>query len=90
MTETSAIGFLMTALSLAAKFLLDRFESHTLFHIYIKNAYSSPFYKDGKHRSSTKRRMRTMQDLYLDLIDFNLYISEEEYMWMADYIQGLI
>lgn len=33
LTETSSIGFLMTSLALASKFLLDRFERNTLFHI---------------------------------------------------------
>lgn len=32
-TETSAIGLFMTSLALSSKFLLDRFERNTLFHI---------------------------------------------------------
>jgi len=89
-TETSAIGFLMTALALSAKFLLDRFERNTLFHIYIKNAYSSPFYKNGKHRSSSKRRMRAMQDFFLDLLDFNLYVEDGDYLAILSNLKTLI
>jgi hypothetical protein len=36
-TETSAIGFFLTSLALSSKFLLDRFERNTLFHIIIKS-----------------------------------------------------
>ena len=89
-TETSAIGFLMTALALSSKFLLDRFERNTLFHIYIKNAHSSPFYKNGKHRSSSKRRMRSMQDFFLDLLDFNLYVADGDYLAILSNLKNLI
>ena len=65
-SEQSAFGYLHSALVLASKFFLDRFERNTLFHILIND-------DDSKHR------MRTMMDQYLDLIEFRLNIEEKEY-----------
>lgn len=63
-TETTAKSLLHTALVLASKFYLDKFEKNTI------------FYAVG---GLSKRQMRTMTDTYLDLIDFKLNVDEEEF-----------
>ena len=58
---TTAKSLLHTALVLASKFYLDRFEKNTI------------FYAVG---GLSKSQMRSMTDSYLDLIDFDLNIEE--------------
>eukprot|EP00347_Sterkiella_histriomuscorum_P003675 403363375 len=74
-TESTAKSILHTALTLASKFYLDRYEKNTI------------FYAVG---GLSKRQMRSMQDLYLDLIDFNLYIDESEYNRYMSKIKTMI
>ena len=64
LTETNSKSYLHTALVLASKFYLDRFEKNTI------------FYAVG---GISKRQMRTMTDAYLGLINFHLNIEEEEF-----------
>lgn len=69
MTPTTAKSFLHTALVLASKFFLDRFEKNTI------------FYAVG---GISKSLMRNMTDSYLTLLDFNLNIDEAEfYQYMS-------
>jgi len=79
-TEQSAVGFLHSALVLASKFFLDRFERHTLFHILINEDIG----RDSRHR------MRAMMDQYLDLIAFELNIAEDEYKDMMGRVKHMI
>lgn len=64
LTPTNAKSFLHTALALASKFLLDKFEKNTI------------FYAVG---GISKSLMRNMTDSYLALLDFNLNIDEAEF-----------
>ncbi len=67
----------MTALTVSAKFYLDRFERNTMFNIMLgNNSYASG---SGAKGYSGKKRMRVMMDLMLDMIDFRLHILEDEY-----------
>ena len=59
-TESNAKGILHSALTLAAKFFLDQFERHTMFHILLGVQH----YKQHDMR----RRMRQMLDRFLELI----------------------
>jgi hypothetical protein len=63
-TESTAKSILHTALVLASKFYLDRFEKNTIFYAV---------------RGLSKSTMRRMLDSYLDLIEFHLNIEEEEF-----------
>lgn len=74
-TESTAKSILHTALTLASKFHLDRYEKNTI------------FYALG---GLSKKQMRHMQDLYLDLINFNLYIDESEYNRYMSKIKTMI
>lgn len=58
-TEVTAKSVLHTALTLATKFLMDRYEKHTIFYLV---------------GGLTKRQMKNMSGLYLDLIGFDLFI----------------
>lgn len=94
-------GMLLTALALAAKFFLDRFESHTLFHILIGDPYHKRRTENKLLQTlapqrqfmfpkSQRRRMRMMQAKYLELIDFRLNICEEEYSAMMSRVKSMI
>jgi hypothetical protein len=63
-SEMTAKSLLHTALTLSTKFLMDRYEKNTI------------FYAVG---GLSKRQMKKMQDLFLDLIDFHLYIDDGEF-----------
>ena len=74
MNEHNAKGFLHSALTLASKFFLDRYERNTVFHMLLgnptpplENCGSCPDKKPSLP-SSARRRMRMMLDQYLDLI----------------------
>jgi hypothetical protein len=79
---------LIAALTLASKFLLDRFERGTIFHILIGNHVGSN--SNNKRSISPKRRMRKMLDLYLDLLQFNLHIDEADYFRELSMIKNLV
>ncbi|CDW79676.1 cyclin2 related protein [Stylonychia lemnae] len=74
-TDSKAKSILHTAMTLASKFYLDRYEKNTI------------FYAVG---GLSKKQMRNMQDLYLDLVSFNLYISEEEYTSYLSKLKSMI
>jgi hypothetical protein len=63
-TDNNAKSILHSALTLASKFFIDKFEKNTI------------FYAVG---GLSKRQMRSMLGIYLDLINFNLNIEEEEF-----------
>lgn len=64
MTPTTAKSILHTALVLASKFYLDRFEKNTIFYV---------------AAGLSKLQMRKMTDCFLDLLEFRLNITEEEF-----------
>lgn len=64
LTETNAKSLLHSALSLAAKFHVDRFEKNTI------------FYAVG---GLSKRQMRNMLDTFLAVLEFRMHIEEEEF-----------
>ena len=74
-TETNAKSVLHAALTLAAKFYIDKFEKNTI------------FYAIG---GLSKRQMRSMLDIYLDLIEFNLHIEEEEFNSIMSKLKTMI
>ena len=64
MTQTTAKSILHTALVLASKFYLDRFEKNTIFYV---------------AAGLSKVQMRKMTDAFLDILEFKLNINEEEF-----------
>lgn len=64
------------ALALATKFNLDRYEKNTIFFGMIV----------GLH----KKEMRQMTDYFIKLLDFELYINDDEYQGMMSLIKTLI
>lgn len=74
-TEITAKSLLHTALTLATKFLMDRYEKNTI------------FYAVG---GLTKRQMKNMSNYYLDLIDFDLFIPESEYSFYLSKLKTMI
>lgn len=64
LTETNAKCILHSALTLASKFFLDKYEKKTIFYAVC---------------GLSKNHMRAMLDMFLDLIEFQLYIDESEY-----------
>lgn len=74
-TETTAKSLLHTALTLATKFLMDRYEKNTI------------FYAVG---GLSKRQMKNMSNYYLDLIDFDLFIPESEYSFYLSKLKTMI
>jgi hypothetical protein len=65
LTESNGKGLLHVALTLATKFLMDRYEKNTIFY--------------GSVVGMKPRQMRAMTDAFLSLIDFEMYISEEDF-----------
>lgn len=76
LTECNGKGLLHVALTLATKFCLDRYEKNTIFY--------------GAVVGMDRRQMRRMTDAFLCLIDFEMYISQEEYREAAVSINQLI
>lgn len=66
LNEANAKGVLHVALTLASKFYLDRYEKNTIFYGIVI----------GLHR----HQMRQMTDTFIGMLDFNLFISEEEFL----------
>jgi hypothetical protein len=64
------------ALALAAKYNLDRYEKNTIFF--------------GIVVGVNRRQMRFMTDSFLQMIDFELYISEEEFEGAFGLIKTMI
>ena len=64
LTDQNAKCFLLSALALASKFFLDRYEKNTF------------FYAMG---GIGKKQMRVMLDTFIGMVDFNLNITEEEF-----------
>ena len=64
MTQTTAKSILHTALVLASKFYLDRFEKNTIFYV---------------AAGLSKVQMRKMTDVFLDILEFKLNINEVEF-----------
>ena len=63
-SEYNAKGLLLTSLVLASKFYVDRFEKHTIF---------------AAVGGISKKQMRKMLCSYLELINFELIITEEQF-----------
>jgi len=76
LTEVNAKGLLHIALSLSAKFNVDAYEKHTTFY--------------GVVMGLQPRQMRELTDAFLELIDFQLYVSEEEYGEAMRHIKALV
>jgi len=64
LTHANAKNIVLVSLTLAAKFFDDRFEKGTLF---------------SAVGGLSRKHMRRISDLFLDLIEFELNISEEIY-----------
>lgn len=75
LTELNAKPLLLSAMALAAKFYLDRFEKNTI------------FYAAG---GLTKRRMRCLLDTFLELTDFRLNVEEEEFESLMSNMKSMI
>jgi hypothetical protein len=64
LSDTNAKSVLHAALTLASKFFIDKYEKNTI------------FYAVG---GLNKKQMRSMLAIFLDGIEFNLHITEEEF-----------
>lgn len=67
---------LHVALTLATKFYLDHFEKFTLFF--------------GIVPGLDRGQMRRMTDYFIDMLDFKLYISQEEYQEAMSHIKKVV
>lgn len=64
-----------TALTIASKTYIDKFERNTI------------FYAVG---GLTKRQMRSMTDLFMDMMEFKLIVDESEYGDLLSKIKRMI
>ena len=76
LSECNGKGLLHFALTLATKFCIDRYEKGTIFY--------------GAVVGMDKKLMRRMTDAFLCLIDYEMYISSEEYKEASDSINEII
>lgn len=76
LSESNGKGLLHVALTLATKFSLDRYEKNTFFF--------------GSVVGMDRRQMRKMTDAFLALIQFQMHISEEEYLEARKSIRDII
>lgn len=64
-TQHNAKGILHAAMTIATKFFLDRYEKKTIFY--------------GVSLNCTRQKMRLMTNTFIDILDFNFYIHEDEF-----------
>lgn len=76
LTDYNAKGVLHSALTLAVKFNLDNYEKNTEFYKAVL-----PF---------NMQKMRQMTDAFIDLLDFEMYVSEEEFCNAARQIKRMV
>lgn len=84
--DINETGFMLASLALATKFYDDKFERFTKFSTlighscrHLEKGYSRCGHTQEVIKPFQKRCMRLMQDQFLQLIDFKMLITEEEY-----------
>lgn len=76
LSDTNAKGVLHSALTLAVKFNLDNYEKKTEFYKAVL-----PF---------NMRKMRKMTDAFINFLDFEMYVSEEEFVNASRQIKRMV
>ncbi|TNV74291.1 hypothetical protein FGO68_gene7347 [Halteria grandinella] len=95
--DINETGFMLASLALATKFYDDKFERFTKFSTlighscrHLEKGYSRCGHTQEVIKPFQKRCMRLMQDQFLQLIDFKMLITEEEYQQMYSRVKRQI